>query len=65
MQVEHQRTQSSRRNNITEALIQDEIYYGSQASEDAHAEVTSAAAVAQVPDPRRCGPPPRPVCADQ
>ena len=42
----HSRTEA-RRNDITEALVQDEIYYGSQASEDAHEEVTSAAAVAR------------------
>ncbi|GAP54947.1 exopolysaccharide phosphotransferase CpsY, partial [Arthrobacter sp. Hiyo6] len=39
-----------RRNTITDALVQDEIYYGSQASDDGrvHAEVTSPAAVARL-----------------
>ena len=35
MQVETTPLKQHRRNNITEALIQDEIYYGGQASEDA------------------------------
>jgi hypothetical protein len=47
MQVDATPFNAARRNNITEALIQDEIYYGGQASVDAHAEVTSAAAGAR------------------
>jgi len=50
MQLEIHAPSTARRNDITDALIQDEIYYGSQASEDdhAHAEVTSPAAVARL-----------------
>jgi hypothetical protein len=41
---------TARRNTITDALVQDEIYYGGQASDDgrSHAEVTSPAAVARL-----------------
>lgn len=49
MQVRpHPRT--ARRNTITDVTVQDDIYYGGQASEDvpAHAEVTSPAAVARL-----------------
>ncbi|MGO4122082.1 stealth family protein [Arthrobacter sp. C9C5] len=50
MQVEIHAPSTTRRIDITDALIQDEIYYGSQASEDnhAHAEITSPAAVARL-----------------
>lgn len=50
MQLENHAPPTARRVDITDALIQDEIYYGSQASEDnyAHAEVTSPAAVARL-----------------
>ncbi|WP_307461940.1 stealth family protein [Pseudarthrobacter oxydans] len=47
MQVGTHSRKQSRRIEITDALVQDEIYYGSQASVDAHDEVTSAAAVAR------------------
>ena len=47
MQVGTHSRKESRRTEITNALVQDEIYYGSQASVDAHDEVTSAAAVAR------------------
>ena len=47
MQVGTHSRKESRRIKISEALVQDEIYYGSQASVDAHDEVTSAAAVAR------------------
>jgi Stealth protein CR2, conserved region 2/Stealth protein CR3, conserved region 3/Stealth protein CR4, conserved region 4/Stealth protein CR1, conserved region 1 len=50
MQVAHPSYLAARRNTITDALVQDEIYYGGQASDDGglHAEVTSPAAVARL-----------------
>jgi Stealth protein CR2, conserved region 2/Stealth protein CR4, conserved region 4/Stealth protein CR3, conserved region 3/Stealth protein CR1, conserved region 1 len=50
MQVEIHARSTARRNDITEALIQDEIYYGGQAGEDehVHAEVISPAAIARL-----------------
>ena len=65
MQVETHPPQRSRRIDITEAVVQDEIYYGSQASVGRPRRDHVGGGRREVQDPPGRRAPARPLCADQ